>query len=296
MGGTAAVRRPARFADERASARLLFAPELAAGALTASDVDRPAVWSALSSKPVPTRLSRRIQVGLVRRGALGYERTTVPALMAARRTVLGDAAAGAPRPLVRVDGLRLAGALRRAFAAAGVPFLAAATAREALAEAELVGALRRDGTTLALVDPGEELDDALAQLERAAIRPRVVVAPGGSLTPRRWAALAERFDVVCADPGSVATIGYHHTPLWRRGAVHLPAYPPLSDDAGEAAAALARLRAAGAALWVPVVVRAADRDGLERLLAIAGELDASWDALLLAADDAARAATARRAS
>lgn len=168
-----------RFLDERRSARLLFAAELEAGTVDPAAIDRPEVASALSSKPVPSAVARGYQRLLVRRGQLGYEQTTVPVLMAAREAVLGPAAAGPPRPLIRVDefphaqgfdergehGLELFRRLHATLVEAGVPYLLAVSPRVARdyldpagtvsrplsdAEHDLLLEARRDGVTFAL--------------------------------------------------------------------------------------------------------------------------------------------------
>jgi peptidoglycan/xylan/chitin deacetylase (PgdA/CDA1 family) len=89
--------------DELRSARLLFADELAAGAVTEAELDRPEVRRAVRSRavpPAPLRLAQRLRM---RRGSLSYEADCIEAFAAARRAVLGERAGGAPRLLVRVD-------------------------------------------------------------------------------------------------------------------------------------------------------------------------------------------------
>jgi hypothetical protein len=331
------VKRPGRFEDERRSARLLFDAELAAGTLDPETLDRPGVRAAVSSKPLPSGLARTYQRVLVKRRVLGYEQTTVPALTAARRAVLGDAAAGPPRPLIRVDefphadgfdergphGVELFRRLHGTFTEAGVPYLLAVSPRVARdyldpagtesrplsdTERELLAQANRDGVTLALhgldhrprnADPRrraewegysaaeleERLELALGELADTGIRPRIFVPPFNRFDAARWNVLAQRFDVVCGGPESIARMGYHHTPLFRGDAVYLPAYHPLYGHAHEAAPALARLRDAGAALWVPIVLHSGweARDGwagLRELRRVAAGLDASWDAFL----------------
>jgi hypothetical protein len=326
-----------RFADEDRSARLLFAPELAAGTLTPAELDRRDIRAALSSKPVPSRVGRLYQRMLFKRGKLGYEQTTVPTLAAAREAVLGAAAAGPPRPLIRIDefphaegfderGARGVDVFRRlhdSFMEAGVSYLLAVSPRVARdyldphateirplsdAERELLSSANREGVAFGLhgldhrtrhagprrhgewVDYaadelGERLDVALAELEEARLRPRVFVPPFNRFDAKRWATLAERFDVICGGPESVTRMGFHHTPLARRGAVYLPCYPPLYGLASDAARALGRLRDAGAALWVPIVVHSGweARDGwggLRELVRVAAGLQTSWDPFL----------------
>lgn len=171
--------RPGRFADERRSARLLFARERAAGRIDDDALERPDVRAALSSRRVPSAPGRLVQRLLVGRGTLSYERSTVGALAGARRAVLGEAAAGAPRPLIRVDefphsqgfdargghGPELLRRLHATLTEAGVPYLLAVSPRVARdyldprqtesrplsdAELELLAEVRRDGVTFAL--------------------------------------------------------------------------------------------------------------------------------------------------
>src|SRR5690554_4647525 len=89
--------------DSERSRRLLFAPELEARTVRMADLARADVRAATRSRRVPSAISRRYQASLMRRGALGFEGETVARAMAARRAVLGDAAEGPPRLVVRVD-------------------------------------------------------------------------------------------------------------------------------------------------------------------------------------------------
>jgi len=90
-------------AEERASARLLFADELAAGRVDPATLDRAEVARAVCQARVPPAARRLAQRIAMKRGLLTYENGCVAPLMAARRAVLGDDAHGAPRLLVRVD-------------------------------------------------------------------------------------------------------------------------------------------------------------------------------------------------
>jgi hypothetical protein len=121
-------------ADERRSARLLFPEPVDERAL-----DDPAVRRAVRDRrePRPRRVLERLAL---KAGARSYERDVAGPQHAARRAVLGDAADGPPRVLVRVDEYphyRAADEPRRygddAFerfhailAEAGVPYLLAA--------------------------------------------------------------------------------------------------------------------------------------------------------------------------
>ncbi len=176
-------RDPAPTPDALHGARLLFARELASGTLTegalADALALPAVRAATAPAPVPPMPLRMLQLLRRRRGGLGYDAAVAQPLDAARRAVLGDAAAGPPRFLVRVDEFPHAGAwdergrygtegFRRfhaIMAEAGVPYLVAVPARVSrdyldpadaasrpLSDGEraLLRALVDDGTALAL--------------------------------------------------------------------------------------------------------------------------------------------------
>jgi peptidoglycan/xylan/chitin deacetylase (PgdA/CDA1 family) len=129
--------------DERRSARLLFARELAAGRVGERDLDRAEVRRvvrAVPTPPFPVRVGQRLAM---RRGLLGYVESVVEPFMKARRAVLGDDAAGPPRLLVRVDefphwraydeprkyGTERFQRFHELLAEAGVPYLIAVVAR-----------------------------------------------------------------------------------------------------------------------------------------------------------------------
>ncbi len=89
--------------DERRTARLLFAEELASGRVDDAALERPEVEIAVRARPVPSVPSRLLQRLAIKRGTLGYEAAVVAPAVAARKAVLGAEAAGPPRFLVRVD-------------------------------------------------------------------------------------------------------------------------------------------------------------------------------------------------
>jgi hypothetical protein len=164
--------------DSQRSRRLLFSAELADGTLRASQLARAEVRAAVPSRRVPSALSRRYQRTLMERGALRVEGETVARAMAARRAVLGDAADGPPRLLVRAgafphpltdeDPARFGTDRMRRFhetlGAHGLRYLVAVTPRVSVRpldpkatgdrplrddELELLGDLRRDGVAFA---------------------------------------------------------------------------------------------------------------------------------------------------
>jgi predicted deacetylase len=168
---------PAR--DAARTARLLFAAELADGRIRAADLDRPEVLRAVAGRPVPPAPVRAVQRLRQRAGAAGVTRDGVAGAMAARRAVLGDAAEGPPRLLIRVDefphyrawdhpgrygteGFRRFHAI---LATAGVPYLLAVPPRVSRrpldprgaasrplddGEREVLAAVQRDGVSVAL--------------------------------------------------------------------------------------------------------------------------------------------------
>lgn len=89
--------------NERRSARLLFGEELAAGTVTDAQLDRPAVATAVAYRRVPSLAGRLTQALALKRGRLTMQDNVIEPLLAAREAVLGPAAAGPPRLLVRVD-------------------------------------------------------------------------------------------------------------------------------------------------------------------------------------------------
>ena len=165
-------------ADERCSAAILFAGELADGG-----VEPDALGLRPVRRAVTVRQPARIRCGLARValkvGALSYERNVSRRQHAARASVLGAAAAGPPRILVRVDefphfrvvdephryGSDSFERFHEVLASAGVPYLLAVLPapaarpldpdadggrRLAAAEAAVLRRLLREGTTLAL--------------------------------------------------------------------------------------------------------------------------------------------------
>lgn len=165
-------------ADERASAALLFSDELAEGDITPAELARPEVRAAVRSRRVWPAPRRWIERKRYERGGRGYTDDSLAAFDAARRAVLGDAAAGTPRVLVRVDefpnydsldvpehGIDAYWRFHETMRNGGVPYLVAvqpalahapldhrATGGRPLdpAELEMLGRLRADGVVFAL--------------------------------------------------------------------------------------------------------------------------------------------------
>ncbi|HWH94741.1 MAG TPA: DUF2334 domain-containing protein, partial [Baekduia sp.] len=176
-------------------------------------------------------------------------------------------------------------------------------------EVETLRALERDGVTLALhgrdhrtrhasarrrseltgldaAATAELLDTALAELAQTGVaRPDIFVAPYNRFDAGQYAALAQRFAVVCSGPETVATMGFHPTPQWRGGALFLPSYWPLYGHAREVLAGAGALLDARRAVWAPITLHwgwEAD-DGwteLEDLVRRIAPAAARWDELL----------------
>jgi hypothetical protein len=152
---------------------------------------------------------------------------------------------------------------------------------------ELCG-LSRDGTH-ALLEEGRE------HLMQAGVgSPRVFVPPFNRFDAGQYGVLAERFDVVCGGPESVALMGFHGGPLWRGGAVYLPCYAPLYADARTILPVAERLIERAPGTWVPIVLHTSweQPDGFTSLARLAERIApfaAGWDELLAAVDASAGA-------
>jgi hypothetical protein len=265
--------------DELRTAHLLFGPEIAAGTIGFRDVAKREVADAATVRRIPSRPTRALQRRLVDRGRLSATSEVLPALAAARRAVLGDRAAGPPRVLLRAPAdPELHAALTRH----GVPYCAEIDPRDPDAE-ELAALVRADGALPALVGPDPAQDPP-------ALHARVAVAPAAGLAMRDLGPLAERFEVVCCGPESLASIGFHLTPQVRGGSVLLPAHPPFCGGAGDLAAALAPVLGERSGVWLPVALTGRDGAGLPDLAALlAGGVAVDWDLLLDALAAALRA-------
>jgi hypothetical protein len=128
----------------------------------------------------------------------------------------------------------------------------------------------------------ELLDDALAELARHEIHPKVFVPPYNRFDAGQLEALARRFEVVCGGPESIRTMGFHSTPQWRGGAVYLPSYAPVYGRAADVLPAVERAIERAAGLWVPVVLHwgwemRAGWGDLERLAERIAPYAADWE-------------------
>jgi hypothetical protein len=210
-----------------------------------------------------------------------------------------------------------------AMTAAGVPYLMAVLPEPALdpfnpqatgtreltaAELELLARLRADGVAFAqhgtthrtrLVSPrrrselagleavelGSLLDRGREILERHGIRARVFVAPFNRFDARQYDVLAQRFDVICGGPESVALMGFHGGPLWRGAAVYLPTYAPLYGRAEAVLPKARELIERQPGTWIPIALHTIWEfdDDLAALRALCEEIApyaVPWDAFL----------------
>jgi hypothetical protein len=98
------------------------------------------------------------------------------------------------------------------------------------------------------------LDEGLAELDRHGVYPDVFVAPYNRFDAAQWAALAQRFAIVGGGPESIRRIGFQRAPVWRDGAVYLPAYAPYYGHAREVLPAAERAIERQTGLWTPLVL------------------------------------------
>ena len=238
-------------------------------------------------------------------GRLDWERSWLRRLTDTRRCVLGEAASGPPRFLVRVDefpyytsfdrpqDIDMSRRFHDVTASAGLvhlmsvlpqlthaPLAAGSSGGRPLGEEEiaLLDQMRRDGVTFAqhgnthrtrFEDPRRRselcglssaelralLEDGRRKLLAAGVgETRVFVPPFNRFDAAQYPLLAERFEIVCGGPESVALMGFHGGPLWRDGAVYLPCYAPFYADARTVLPAVERLIALAPGTWVPIVL------------------------------------------
>jgi peptidoglycan/xylan/chitin deacetylase (PgdA/CDA1 family) len=98
------------------------------------------------------------------------------------------------------------------------------------------------------------LDEALDELDRHGVYPDVFVAPFNRFDAAQWSALAQRFAVIGGGPESIRQIGFQRAPVWREGAVYLPAYAPCYGHAREVLPAAERAIERQTGLWTPLVL------------------------------------------
>lgn len=102
---------------------------------------------------------------------------------------------------------------------------------------------------------GKLLDRALHELlERAGVRPRVLVPPFNTFDADALPQIATRFPVVTGGPESVLRLGFHPPAVWRGDTVYLPAYAPLYGTAADVLPEVKRHVEDRTGLWTPVVI------------------------------------------
>jgi hypothetical protein len=284
-------------------------------------------------RPAPLRTAQRVAMKL---GVLEWEQAWLEPLIAARHAVLGEAATGPPRFLVRVDefpyytsfdqpeDLEMSRRFHEVMAGAGLvhlmsampqmthqPLDPSASGNRPLGppEIELFERMRSDGVTFAqhgtthrtrFESPRRRselcgldrqqlralLEDGRRMLLDAGVgETHVFVPPFNRFDAAQYPLLAERFEIVCGGPESVALMGFHGGPLWREGAVYLPCYHPLYADAATVLPAAERMLELAPGTWVPIVLHTSweQRDdfvALERLARLIAPYAASWEDLL----------------
>jgi len=313
------------------------------GDVAEADLPRQA-RSLLEPRRVPVAPMRTAQRVAMKLGRLDWRQAWLERLIAARRSVLGEAAAGPPRFLVRVDefpyytsfdqpqDFEMSRRFHEVMAQAGLAHLMSALpqpAHEPLSvsasgsraleqrEIELFERMRADGVTFAQhgnthrtrfedprrrselcgLEPAEAqalLDDGRRRLLAAGVETRVFVPPFNRFDADQYPLLAERFDVICGGPESVALIGFHGGPLWRDGAVYLPCYSPLYADAQTILPEAERLIELAPGTWIPIVLHtswenADDFASLARLAELIAPYTASWEELLAEVERSATA-------
>jgi hypothetical protein len=143
---------------------------------------------------------------------------------------------------------------------------------------ELCGLDRADLRTL--------LEDGREKLLAAGVgETRVFVPPFNRFDAGQYQLLAERFEIICGGPESVALMGFHGGPLWRDGAVYLPCYAPLYADARTVLPVAERLIDKAPGTWIPIVLHTSweqrdDFRSLARLAELIAPYAVSWEELL----------------
>jgi hypothetical protein len=137
---------------------------------------------------------------------------------------------------------------------------------------------------------GPELEELLESAEQALTdhglpRASVFVPPFNRFDAAQYPLLAERFDVVCGGPETVAILGFHPSPSWQGGAVYLPSYSPLYGPAALVYDAVERLEREEIPLWAPVTLhwtweQEDQGEALKRLAERVAPLARPWEEFL----------------
>ena len=130
------------------------------------------------------------------------------------------------------------------------------------------------------------LDDGRERLLAAGVgETRVFVPPFNRFDADQYPVLAERFELICGGPESVALFGFSGGPLWREGAVYLPCYAPLYADARTVLPEAERLIDRAPGTWIPIVLHTSweqddDFRALARLAERIAPYTVGWEQLL----------------
>ncbi len=130
------------------------------------------------------------------------------------------------------------------------------------------------------------LEDGRQRLLAAGVgETHIFVPPFNRFDASQYAVLAERFEIICGGPESVALLGFHGGPAWREGAVFLPCYHPLYADAKTVLPAVERIIELQPGTWIPIVLHTSweledDFEALTRLAELVAPHAESWDDLL----------------
>ena len=135
----------------------------------------------------------------------------------------------------------------------------------------------------------ELLDRGRTTLTELGIEPRVFVPPFNRFTADQYGVLADRFDVVCGGPESIALVGFHGGPLWHGDAVYMPCYHPLYSSAAEVLPAVERLIDMAPGTWIPIVLHSGWEAGgsfasLQQLARRIAPYSVSWETFLSEVD------------
>ena len=111
------------------------------------------------------------------------------------------------------------------------------------------------------------------------------VPPFNRFDARQYDMLAERFDVICGGPESVALMGFHGGPLWRGDSVYLPAYEPLYGRAQAALPMAREMIERQPGTWIPIALHTIwefddDLAALHELCRLIAPYAAPWSAFL----------------
>jgi Uncharacterized protein conserved in bacteria (DUF2334) len=177
-------------------------------------------------------------------------------------------------------------------------------------EVELIEQMRREGVTfaqhgtthrtrfesphqrsefcgLSAVQMREILEDGRRRLQDIGVHTRVFVPPFNRFDAAQYEVLADRFEIVCGGPESVALMGFHGGPLWRDGAVYLPCYAPLYASAQTILPVVERIIDLAPGTWIPLVLHTSweqpdEFRALERLAKRIAPFAESWEDFLAA--------------